>query len=133
MPSASVTIKKNKDMEKALKDFEQEAVDAVRLRIRERARFYVAVDTGKLRDSIRLMGKYTVGSTVRYAGYQEGTTPTYTRYTPFLRPALSDVMRGLPGILGKTWRGTVSRTAAGPTKTYSGILGKVIGFFRRFK
>lgn len=130
MPSASVTIKRNKDMEKVLKKFEQEAVDAVRIKIRKRARYYVAVDTGKLQKSIRLMGKYTVGSTVRYAGYQEGTTPTYTRFTPFLRPALRDVMRGMPGTLGQAWRGTVSKTGAGKTTTFGQIIGKITGFFR---
>lgn len=130
MPSASVTIKRHKDMEKALKKFEQEAVDAVRLKIRKRARYYVAVDTGKLKNSIRLMGKYTVGSTVRYAGYQEGTTSTYTSFTPFLRPALRDVMRGLPGTLGQAWRGTVSKTGAGRTTTFGKIIGTISSFFR---
>jgi hypothetical protein len=133
MPSASVTLKRNKDMEKVLKTFEREAVDVIRERIRERARHYVAVDTGKLKSSIRLMGRYTVGSTVRYAGYQEGTTPTYTRHTPFLRPALADVTRALPGILGQTWRGSVARAPAGPTKFWSGIVGAITGLFRRSK
>ena len=128
MPSATVTIKRNKDMEKALKNFEQDAIDAIRTRIQERARYYVAVDTGKLKASIRFLGKYTVGSTVRYAGYQEGTTPTYTRFTPFLRPALKDVMRSLPGLLGRTWRGTLQRTPPGKTTTISGIWSAIKGF-----
>lgn len=130
MPSATVTVKKNKDMAKALKNFEQDAIDAIRLRIQQRARHYVAVDTGKLKASIRFLGKYTVGSTVRYAGYQEGTTPTYTKFTPFLRPALRDVMRALPGILGQTWRGTLQRTPPGKTTVFGGIIGAITNFFR---
>lgn len=129
MPSASVTIKRNKDMEKVLRNFEQDAIDDVRERIRQRARYYVAVDTGKLKRSIRLMGKYTVGSTVRYAGYQEGTTRTYTRFTPFLRPALADVMRGLRGTLGTTWRKSVTRSPSGKTTTWEAITGFITGIF----
>ena len=128
MPKATVTIKKNKDMEKLLKTFDQDIVDEVRMRIQKRAKFYSPVDTGKLRSSIRFLGKYTVGSTVRYAGYQEyGTSRNAAQ--PYMRPALNDVMRAMPGIMGETWRGAANKTGAGPTKQISvfGKIGAAIG------
>jgi len=63
----------------------------------ERAKAYAPVDTGKLKASIRRENKNTFGSTVRYAYYQE-TGHTYTKFTPFLKPALEDVKEAMPQI-----------------------------------
>jgi HK97 gp10 family phage protein len=99
---ATVTIKKNKDMEQVLKRFSQKAIDSVRNDIKERAQYYVPVDTGYLKSSIRLIQKFTVGSTVRYAGYQEYGTMHHPAH-PYMRPAVDDVMRALPGELHDVW------------------------------
>ena len=63
----------------------------------ERAKVYAPVDTGRLKKSIRRENRNTFGSTVRYAYYQE-TGHTYTRFTPFLKPALADVKEAMPRI-----------------------------------
>lgn len=63
----------------------------------ERAKVYAPVDTGRLKASIRRENRTTFGSTVPYAYYQE-TGNTYTRFTPFLRPAVEDIKEALPKI-----------------------------------
>jgi len=70
----------------------------------ERAKVYAPVDTTKLQKSIRRENKNTFGSTVRYAYYQE-TGHTYTKFTPFLKPALADVAEEMPKIYRKAIRG----------------------------
>ncbi len=69
----------------------------------QRAKYYSPVDTGKLKKSIRRENRNTFGSTVRYAYYQE-TGDTYTRFTPFLKPAMADIIKALPDIYRKAIR-----------------------------
>ena len=80
----------------------------------ERAREYVAIDTGSLQSSIEQLtpNSYGVdGATLAarnhrdYSGYQEGIWPTYTRYTPYLKPSAVDVARAMPGIVWDAFRG----------------------------
>ena len=80
----------------------------------ERARAYVAIDTGSLQSSIEQLtpNSYGVdGATLAarnhrdYSGYQEGIWPTYTRYTPYLKPSAADVARAMPGIVWDAFRG----------------------------
>ena len=70
----------------------------------QRAKIYAPVDTGRLQHSIRRENRNTFGSTVRYAYYQE-TGHTYTKFTPFLRPALEDIKEAMPKIYRRAIRG----------------------------
>ena len=106
---ATVTIREYVDKERLVKNFSQEMVDEIRERIQRRAQQLVPVDTGKLRASIRLIQKYTVGSTVRYAGYVEQGT-RYMRAQPYMEPARDDVMRTLPTIQREAFREAARRS-----------------------
>ncbi len=85
---------------------EERAINAAMKLGVERAKVYSPVDTGKLKASIRRENKNTFGSTVRYAYYQE-TGHTYTRFTPFLKPALEDVAEAMPKIYRQAIRGMI--------------------------
>jgi HK97 gp10 family phage protein len=100
---ATVTIRKHIDKERLVKEFDDELIDEIREKIIRRARQLVPVDTGKLQASIRMLGKYSVGSTVRYAGFVEYGT-RFMRAQPYMEPAIDDVMRTLPSIEKKAFR-----------------------------
>jgi len=67
------------------------------------AKQFAPVDTGKLKKSIRRENRNTFGTTVRYAYYQE-TGHTYTRFTPFLRPAADELKEAMPEIYARAIR-----------------------------
>lgn len=73
----------------------------------ERAMVYVAVLTGDLRRSIKVISPTAFGSELRYATYQEGITPTYTKITPFLRPAAKDVAEKMPEFYKAAFKGAI--------------------------
>ena len=76
--------------------------DAVELGV-ERAKEYAPVDTGNLKFSIQAFSDTTFGSEVRAARYQERVVPTYTKTTPFLKPAAEDVAKAIPRLFIKAF------------------------------
>jgi hypothetical protein len=77
---ATVTIRKHIDKERLVKEFDDELIDEIREKIIRRARQLVPVDTGKLQASIRMLGKYSVGSTVRCANDSGQTVIEFNGY-----------------------------------------------------
>jgi HK97 gp10 family phage protein len=108
---ATVTIRNHIDKKELLENFSDEMIDEIRERIQRRAKQLVPVDTGKLQASIRLIQRYTVGSTVRYAGYVENGT-RFMRAQPYMEPAIEDVMRTLPSIQRQAFRDASRRSKA---------------------
>ena len=100
---ATVTVRKYVDKERFLKNFDEEILEDIRQKIMLRAKQLVPVKTGKLQQSIRKIQKYSVGSTVRYAGYVE-YGPRFMRARPYMDPAIEDVMRTLPSIQREAFR-----------------------------
>ena len=72
----------------------------------ERAKFYVPVDTGLLKSSIRRTSFKSFGSDVFYSGYVE-TGTSRTRAQPYLAPAALDISRALPGIISDEFKGVI--------------------------
>lgn len=103
---ATVTVRSYIDTEKLVANFSKEMIDDIRKKIKKRSKQLVPVRTGKLKRSIRLIQKYTVGTTVRYAGYVEGGTK-FMRARPYMQPAIDDVMRTLPAIQREAFRDAV--------------------------
>jgi len=70
----------------------------------ERAQEYVPVDTGATRIDIRATSNTSFGASTRATRYQERVVPTYTKTTPFLKPAAEDVAKEMPNIIKRAFR-----------------------------
>lgn len=85
------------DLAKAIPDMAEEMrEEAIDLGIK-RAKIYVPVDTGWLRDHIVKLSKSGWGTRVRYGGYVEDGTQ-YMAPRRYLARALEDVLRAFPSI-----------------------------------